>query len=92
MDTMGPRFGHGGISPMHPSATAAHGARLWWCQNTSGSLTHLSPGHTHHVLQMPVKILSSPSLMPEFMAEERISLLSKPCWWNTSKLLAFTST
>ena len=68
------------LGPQLPTAcgSGAAGALLvlehCWCWSTAGSFAHLPSGHAHSVLEMHVKNLSSPSLVPEFIAEERISL------------------
>lgn len=83
-----------GLGLLWPWAHLTPVARSWvlpqpcWHQTTTA---HLPPGHTHPVHKMHAKDLSSPSLIPEFIAEERISLFYKTYRWNTSKLLAFTS-
>lgn len=55
-----------------PRGSGAAGALL--ALEHSWQPCHLPPGHAHSVLEMHVSNLSSPSLMLEFTAEERISL------------------
>lgn len=65
------------LGPQLPAARGSGAAGALLALEHSWQPCHLPPGHAHSVLEMHVNNLSSPSLMLEFTAEERISLFLK---------------